>query len=111
MVGANLLSCMNDKHKQQVCNDISASGAHLVYGNSFSGNFHEMIDSCMIVNLPMHEKISSILHWQPKEQVRLLNYVQTICNLANFVHSQFNKCFCYRNPYEYLTYLDYSTKL
>ena len=48
---SNLLSCMNGKDKQQVYGCIRV---HLVYGNSFSGNFHEMM-SAQSVKLTMRK--------------------------------------------------------
>ena len=61
---SNLLSCMNGKDKQQVYGCIRV---HLVYGNSFSGNFHEMMSAqsdCKI----NHEKISSLSPWHSMEK-------------------------------------------
>ena len=55
---------MNGKDKQQVYGCIRV---HLVYGNSFYGNFHEMMSAqsdCKI----NHEKISSISSWHSMEK-------------------------------------------
>ena len=41
--------------------------------------------SGIVYSDPKWHNIWRLLHWKQKEQVRLLNCIQTVCNLANFV--------------------------